>query len=357
MRPHDERQEAYGEYRIDHRAVAPNGLARVAGDDFGHDPHARQYQHIHFRMPQKPEQMLPQQRAAPAADVQVLARHDQARREEKAGVQQIVPQLQDGRGFQWRKGQQKKEAGDKLRPHEERQPHPRQSLGAHLNNGRDEVDGSQQGRTDQEHHADYPKRLPVGSRPHVRHRRQRRIRGPARLRGPARNEEAGQHDDPAHEIELVADHVDARKRHVRRADLERSDKVAERPEGQRHNGQKHHDRPVHGPEGIVEARHHHPDMARRILADHVLAEHPEKQLADNRDGMAGISQLPAHHRHQAEPHEQKHQPGDAVLEADDFVVGGKDVLLPETRLLVGRGVSVVRCRFHVCLFFVQDHEG
>ncbi len=81
---------------------------------------------------------------------------------------------------------------------------------------------------------------------------QRRIGGPARLRRAAGNEEADQHDEAAHHVSLVAGHVDARKRHVRRADLQRHDKIAERGEGQRHDAQKHHDGAVHRAEGIVQ---------------------------------------------------------------------------------------------------------
>ena len=54
--------------------------------------------------------------------------------------------------------------------------------------------------------------------------------------GAARDEEAGQHDHAAEHIGLVARHVDAREGHVRRADLQRHDVVAERREGQRHDG-------------------------------------------------------------------------------------------------------------------------
>ena len=61
------------------------------------------------------------------------------------------------------------------------------------------------------------------------------VRSPARLRRAAGNEEAGEHDHPADHISLVAGHVHARERHVRRADLQRHDVIAERRKGQRHD--------------------------------------------------------------------------------------------------------------------------
>ena len=44
------------------------GLAGVEWDDFGDDAECWKDQHVNFRMTEKPEEMLPQQRAPTAAD-------------------------------------------------------------------------------------------------------------------------------------------------------------------------------------------------------------------------------------------------------------------------------------------------
>ena len=63
MRPDDEGEKAEHEHGEDERFVTPERFARVVRDDFGDDAHARQNQHVNFRMPEEPEQD-----AATAAD-------------------------------------------------------------------------------------------------------------------------------------------------------------------------------------------------------------------------------------------------------------------------------------------------
>ncbi len=50
---------------------------------------------------------------------------------------------------------------------------------------------------------------------------------------------------PPNKERLVARHVDFREGHVRRADLERHDKISEGGKRHRHNPEKDHDRAVH----------------------------------------------------------------------------------------------------------------
>ena len=152
-------------------------------------------------------------------------------------------------GFERRKGEQQQKRRHKLRPDEERQPHPGQSLGAQLNDGGDEIDRAEQRRRDQENEPDQPKRLTVKNRIDTRALvgdvRQRRVGCPAALGRAAGNEEADQHDDAADEKRPEAGHVDLRKSHVRRADLQRHDEIAEGGEGERHDAEEDHDRAVH----------------------------------------------------------------------------------------------------------------
>ena len=49
--------------------------------------------------------------------------------------------------------------------------------------------------------------------------------------------------------------------------------------------------------------------------------------------------LPAHHQHEAKTKKQEEQSGDSILNADDLVIGGKNVSAPETRILMMRFVD------------------
>ena len=158
-------------------------------------------------------------------------------------------------------------------------------------------------------------------------RGQRRIGGPARLRRAAGNEEAHQHHHAAEEISLIAGHVDARKRHVRRANHQRHDVIAKRGERQRHDAQKHHDRPVHRAEGIVKVGRNRaawPPAGRGLF----------QQRPEERHRLARMRNLPAHHQHQEKSEQQETQRGEAVLDADDLVIGRKNVAAPETRVVM-----------------------
>src|SRR5947207_10261627 len=67
-------------------------------------------------------------------------------------------------------------------------------------------------------------------------------------------------------------------------------------------------------------------------------------LANDRQCLAGIRQLPAHHHHQTKSKEEEHQPAEAILNSDHFVVGGKNIFSPPSELVMFvRGV--VRVRF------------
>ncbi len=161
MRPDDEGEEPEDQHREDERLVTPERLARVVRDDLRDDAHAGQNEHVNFRMPEEPEQVLPEKRTATAADLQRRAVHDQAARHEETGRRHAIHQLHDDRGFERRKREQQQKRGHELRPDEERQPHPGHPLGAQLNDRGDEIDRAKQRRGDQENKADEPERLAV----------------------------------------------------------------------------------------------------------------------------------------------------------------------------------------------------
>ena len=153
---------------------------------------------------------------------------------------------------------------------------------------------------------------------------ERRVGGPPGLRGPAGDEKAAEHRHAAEEEAPVAHHVDLRERHVRGSNLEREHEVPESSDGEGHHAEEDHDGAVHRAELVVELGEHRPARHAR------LAEEP----ADQRQRGARVGELPAHQHHQRKAEEQEQEAGDGVLDADDLVVGGEDVLAPEAELLV-----------------------
>ncbi len=59
-----------------------------------------------------------------------------------------------------------------------------------------------------------------------------------------------------------------------------------------------------------------------------------EHVADHRQRLARIRQLPAHQHHQTKAEEQEDQPADPVLDADHLVIGRDDVLPPERKFVV-----------------------
>ena len=323
--PDDERHEPQEHGGVDQSPVAPQRLTRVVGDDLGDHPKARKNQHVHLRVGEKPEQVLPEQRAAATGHRADFAADHQTRRHEKARIGHAIHELKNSCRLQRRKRQQQQKRSDKLCPDEERQPHHRQPLHAQLNDRDDEVDRAQQRRGNQKHHADKP--------PGLAHRGdvgQRWIGGPSRTGRPARHEEAAEHGDAAEKIRPVTHHVDLGERHVGRADLQRHNVVPKPANHNRHDPEKDHDRAVHGPERVVEVRRH--DAARH----EGFAPIPQstKHAPQHGDFFERIRKLPAHQHHEAEAEEQETQPGDGVLYPDDLVVNREDVFTPPAQFLV-----------------------
>src|SRR5439155_4472734 len=179
----------------------------------------------------------------------------------------------------------------------------------------------------QKNKSDQPKRLPIKKWikiwPGIGDDSERRIGSPTTFGGTAGNKKTHQHDDAADDKRPITGSVYFRERHVGRADLERDDKISEGGEGERHYPKKNHDRPMHGAEGIVELRRHF--AVRHRAGSKEMVE----RVPDYRHRLAWISQLPAHHHHQAKAEEQKEQAADAVLNTDDLVIGGENVLPPK----------------------------
>ena len=77
--PDDEGEKPENQRGEHERLVTPERLARVVRDDLRDNPHARQNQHVNFRVPEEPKEMLPEERAAAAADLKPARRSPPAR--------------------------------------------------------------------------------------------------------------------------------------------------------------------------------------------------------------------------------------------------------------------------------------
>ena len=216
VRPHQHRPGAQGDDRAHHQAVAPQRAPRVRRDDFRHDAHRRQDEHVDLGMREEPEEVLPEQRIAAARDGQRRVAHGQPRRQEEARADDAVHQLEDGRRLQRRKRQQQQQRRHHLRPHEEGQAHQRQArrpVGDHRGH---ETDGAEHRRHAEQQDADQPHRLARRGEDG-----QRRIRRPARVGRAARQEEAAGHQHAGRQVHEIAGGAEPRKRQAGGADLQR----------------------------------------------------------------------------------------------------------------------------------------
>src|ERR1041385_3769372 len=116
MGPDDEGEEPDDQHGKDERFVTPQRLARIVSQDFGDDSEGRQDQNVNLRMTQEPKQMLPQERAASAADVKGRTIDHHSGGKKKTGFGNSVHQLHHDGGLEWRKREHQKESGHKLRP-------------------------------------------------------------------------------------------------------------------------------------------------------------------------------------------------------------------------------------------------
>ena len=144
--------------------------------------------------------------------------------------------------------------------------------------------------------------------------------------GPSGQEEGEQHQQAARKIDPVGGHVQAGEGHVRRADLQGQDIIAESPDAERDHAEEDHDGAMHGPQGVVEIRHHDPARSQR----------GGKEAPDERDGGAGIGELPAHEHHEDEAGHEEHEGGEQILQADHLMVHREHIGPKETRLVTAR---------------------
>ncbi len=234
VRPHHEADHADRHHRVDHAEVAEDRLAAEGGDDVADDPEAGQDHDVDFRVAEEPEQMLEQHRIAAAGGV------------EEGGAEIAVgDQHGDGAG-QHRDRQQQQERRHQHRPDEQRHAVQRHAGRAHVEDRGDEVDGAEQradaGQMQREQravHAGAGLEGGVG---------QRRIQRPAGAG--FTHQQAGQDQHEGRGQQPEADVVEAREGHVRRADHQRDEPVAEAADQRGHDREEDHDQAVRRDDGV-----------------------------------------------------------------------------------------------------------
>ncbi len=108
-----------------------------------------------------------------------------------------------------------------------------------------------------------------------------------------------------------------------RSDLKRHQVVSVPADSQRDNPQEDHNRPVHGTQLIVKLRRHYAAREKRV----------SKNAANNGERLVRKRQLPPHQEHHAKAEQQEEHGSDRVLKTDHFMIGGKNILSPETHFV------------------------
>ena len=149
---------------------------------------------------------------------------------------------------------------------------------------------------------------------------QRGVAGPAADRRAARNHKCRQYRDEGEERHPKREHVQVRKSHVRRADLNRQKIVSEAALRRRREDEEHHDRAVH--------RQH-----RRIL----LRRHDS--ALNERNVRARPRQVETHDHGKNHSDDDRRHGQQDVLDADHFMIDAEDVLADKARRRVRHDVE------------------
>ncbi len=283
------------------------------------DAESRQDHDVDFRVTEEPEQVLEHHRIATASRVEEL----------RAKI--AVGQQHGQRAGEHGQGEQQQHRGDQDRPGKERhlvQGHPRR---AHVEDGHDIVDRAQDGgdagrmqRQDEQVH-----RRPVMAC----RTRQGWIEHPTAAKaviGAVARNEHGQHQQEEGDTgQPQRDIVHPREGHVRRADHQRHEIVAETPDQRRHDHEEDHDQAVIGDHDIVEV------LGVLDVAADKLGQHTDARLG----------QFPADQARQAIADNAGNQREDQIEHADVFVVGRIEPTHEKARLLIVAMIGAVECDF------------
>jgi hypothetical protein len=241
---------------------------------------------------EEPEQVLEQHRIAAAGRI------------EEGGAEIAVGDQHGDGTRQHRDRQQQQERRHQHRPDEQRHAVQGHARGAHVEDRGDEVDRAEQGADagqmqgeQRAVHADPRLERGVG---------QRRIQRPAGAR--FAQQQAGQDQHEGRRQQPEADVIQARERHVRRADHQRDEPVAEAADQRWHDREEDHDQAVRRDDGV-------PFLAR------------------GDDGPAGMLELGAHDDRQQQPDQAGADREDQIEGADILVVRAEQPALREAGIM------------------------
>ena len=302
MRPDAEAHETDAHRRRDHRGIAEHRLPRKHGDDFRDESETRNDEDVDLGMPEDPEEMHPH--------------HDGAAR---VGIEEMpadvaVHHQHDLRGRERADRDEHEAAHHQVHPGEERHAAERHAVAAHRENRGNEIHG----RADAADACDEQRQRPiVGAVARRKGRRsERRVSEPsyvgraASLRNRASGEKAGVEEEAAEGRHPEAESVQARERHVARADHQRHEIVSE----------------------TEKDRHGHEKYAGRA----VQREQTVEGLRREKRGVR-VRQLNAHENRFDPDHDEKQQRVDDVHDPDLLVVdGGEPFVDHAERVLVQR---------------------
>src|SRR5437867_1928989 len=106
MCPDDERHEPEEDKRVYHRFVSPQRLTGIVRYYFCDNSHSRQDQHVHLRMSEEPEEVLPEQRVSSAGIRKSLSADNQTRGQEETCSGESIHELKNARRLKRREGEQ-----------------------------------------------------------------------------------------------------------------------------------------------------------------------------------------------------------------------------------------------------------
>ncbi len=321
VRPHDERERADADDRPHHHAVAEDVFPGMGADQIGHDAERRQRDDVDLGMPEEPEQVLEQDRAA-AAIAELLAHLDQGRHEE-AGSQHAVEQHHHRGDEQRREGEQGHDRGGENAPDGERHAHQRHAAGAALQHGHDIVQAAHGEADDEEDQRDeHQDDACLLATRRAAEDRLRRVERPAGAGRPAGRKEARHQHQHGKQVDPVGEHVDIGEHHVAGPHHERDQVVAETAQEQCRQQVDHHDHAVHGDELVIGFRRDEIECA-------------------------GEAELQPHQPGQHERHEADRDGGAGILDGDDLGVLREDVGRPPTVRMIQIDVRDFRGRYRI----------
>ena len=132
--PHRPAHDGNDNARENHHRVPEQRLPAECRYDFRNNAHRRQNQNVHLRVPEQPEQVLPQDGIAPGGRV------------EKVGVKLPVGRQLNQRHRDDRERQHQQDAGHQRHPHEHRHPHQRHPRRPHIDDGNHKIETRRQRR-------------------------------------------------------------------------------------------------------------------------------------------------------------------------------------------------------------------